>query len=446
MVIGMNAIVTPGGVNNRLRDKPSVNDGNVIDLMPPTSAFTVIGGPVCDEDDQIRWWQVTFNGLTGWTAEGEGDEYYLGPEDEAGTTPSTSGGTSSISNPPAMADSVNPELVGVQLDINAGGRVMSLVQPLDVQWVKIQANWSALEPQGRGQLGGDFSRFQAAVEDAKNMGYKVLVSVAKAPAWARAANLGEDSPPDNPQDLADFLGRLLPQVNVDAVEIWNEPNLRREWNGALPFSGAGYMMLFEPAYAQVRAVAPGMTIITAGLAPTGNSSNSIDDRTYLRQMYDAGLGRYGDVAVGIHPYGWANAPDVRCCNPGVEGQGWADQPQFYFLDTIADYRGVMLAAGHNVDLWAKEFGWATWEGFPGQAPEGYMTYNTPDTQADYTVTAFRIAQALDFMGPMFLWNLNFANPTTVNGGSDMAGYSLVYVDSGNTIVQRPLYDMMASLQ
>lgn len=446
MKIGMTAIVTPGGVNNRLRDKPSVKDGKVIDLMPPTSEFTVVGGPVCDEDDQIRWWQVTYKGLTGWTAEGEGTEYYLGPPGSEGSGSASGGGTSSISSPPKLAASVNPDLVGVQLDINAGGQVMSLVEPLDVHWVKIQANWSALEPGGRGQPGGDFSRFLAAVGDAKNRGYKVLVSVAKAPAWARAANLGEDSPPDNPQDLADFIGRMLQQTNVDAIEIWNEPNLRREWNGALPFSGAGYMMLFEPVYRQIRAISPDVKIITAGLAPTGNGPDSINDRTYLRQMYDAGLAQYRDVAVGIHPYGWGNAPDARCCNPGIEGQGWADQPQFYFLDTIADYRSVMLAAGHNVDLWATEFGWATWEGFPGQAPEGYMTYNTPDRQAEYTLAAFKIAQALDFMGPMFLWNLNFANPTTVNGGSDMAGYSLVYVDGGHTVVRRPLYDVMASLR
>jgi len=447
--VGMDAIVTPGGVNNRLRDKPGVKDSNVVALMPPTSQFKVIGGPVCDEEDQIRWWQVTFNGMTGWTAEGEGTEYYLGPQGSEGGSGSASsggGGTSSISSPPQQAASVDPQLVGVQLDINAAGAVMSLVQPLDVKWVKIQANWSALEPQAKGQLGGDFPRLQSAVQEAKNMGYKVLLSVAKAPAWARAANLGEDSPPDNPQDLADFIGRLLEQTQADAIEIWNEPNLRREWNGSLPFSGAGYMMLFEPAYARIRTISPDVKIITAGLAPTGNSSDSIDDRTYLRQMYDAGLAQYGDVAVGIHPYGWGNAPDIRCCNPGTEGQGWADQPQFYFLDTISDYRSVMLAAGHNVDLWATEFGWATWEGFPGQPPEGYMTYNTPDTQADYTLAAFKIAQALDFMGPMFLWNLNFANPTTVNSGSDMAGYSLIYADSGNTLVKRPLYDVMASLQ
>jgi hypothetical protein len=41
---------------------------------------------------------------------------------------------------------------------------------------------------------------------------------------------------------------------------------------------------------------------------------------------------------------------------------------------------------------------------------------------------------------MFLWNFNFANPTTVSSSSDLAGFSLVFVDGQNNIQPRPIYD------
>jgi hypothetical protein len=34
-----------------------------------------LAGPVCGEN--LAWWQVDYNGLVGWTAEGQGNEYWL---------------------------------------------------------------------------------------------------------------------------------------------------------------------------------------------------------------------------------------------------------------------------------------------------------------------------------------------------------------------------------
>ena len=71
--------ITEGAANNRLRDNPGVEAGEVLGLMPPGSTFTVIGGPVCDPEQFILWWQVHFEGQTGWTSGGEGDEYFVEP-------------------------------------------------------------------------------------------------------------------------------------------------------------------------------------------------------------------------------------------------------------------------------------------------------------------------------------------------------------------------------
>jgi hypothetical protein len=236
---------------------------------------------------------------------------------------------------------------------------------------------------------------------------------------------------------------------IDAIEIWNEPNLIREWQGTLPFSGAGYMRLFTPAYNAIRAYSPTMPIITAGLAPTGNTDGSIDDRTYLRQMYAAGLGNYSDVAIGIHPYGWGNAPDAACCGT----RGWDNDPHFFFADTVREYREIMTANGHgNTRMWITEIGWATWDGFPGEPPVGseWMRFNDKWAQANYTMRAFEIVQSTDLMGPMFLWNLNFAILAgMVENGDERAAYSLVIPGTAGQVqvgsenhTERPLYWMI----
>ncbi len=61
---------------NRLRSQPSLN-GSQIGLIPTNEIFTVIDGPVCANG--IQWWQVDYNGRTGWTAEGQNGTYYIRP-------------------------------------------------------------------------------------------------------------------------------------------------------------------------------------------------------------------------------------------------------------------------------------------------------------------------------------------------------------------------------
>ncbi len=450
MSVGIAGIVTEGGVANRVRSGPGKSN-EIIGYMPPTTRFIVIGGPECDATDHIRWWQVDWNGLKGWTAEGEKDAYYLAPADGGaqGTPVGMNVSPIVISNPPPMVTSFKTDQMGVQLDWNvddAGWQnVMSASKSLNVGWIKLQASWKALEP-SRDQLGGEFSKLQAHVNEARKNGYRVMLSIAKAPDWARSTTQA-DGPPDDPNDLAKFISLMLAQIgpNISAIEVWNEPNLKREWMGSLPFTGEGYMSLFKPAYTAIRSYSPSITIISAGLAPSDNTDVSVNDRDFLRQMYQHGLANF-DARVGVHPFGWGNPPDVRCCN-AVDGQGWDDKQQFFFLDTLADYRQIMLQYGHrSAKLWSTEFGWGTWDGFAGAAPEGWMTYNTTAKQADYNLKAFQIGQALGFVDNMFLWNLNFANTSSVSNGVEMAAYSLLMVDSAQNVSARASFDTFVTLR
>jgi WD40 repeat protein len=70
------ARVTPGSPNN-LRAEPSTSAA-LIGEIPAGATFRVISGPTCDAEGNV-WWQVTYGELNGWTAEGNGDQYYVEP-------------------------------------------------------------------------------------------------------------------------------------------------------------------------------------------------------------------------------------------------------------------------------------------------------------------------------------------------------------------------------
>jgi polysaccharide biosynthesis protein PslG len=91
-------------------------------------------------------------------------------------------------------------------------------------------------------------------------------------------------------------------------------------------------------------------------------------------------------------------------------------------------------------MWATEFGWASWQGIPTEAPDEWMTYNSPQQQAEYTMRAFQIGQSLDYIGPMFLWNLNFANDDLIEQRNEMVAYSLFIPN----IEPRPLYEQLTN--
>lgn len=371
--------------------------------------------------------------------------------------------------PPLPPGFVVPTLdaapIGIQIDVNLSdsdwAEAMRRAEQLGVGWIKVQIAWNMLQPNGPGQRDDGFLRVvELHIEDANRRGFEVMVSIAKAPLWTRSVT-NEDGPPDDPAHLAAFIALLLAEINpgtrledraaygeyIDAIEIWNEPNLRREWQGTLPFDGGGYMRLFAPAYQAVRAYSATMPVITAGLAPTGNTEGSIDDRAYMEQMFAAGLGNYPDVLIGIHPYSWANPPDAICC----QAQGWDDDPHFFFADTMREYRAIRDRAGSGQRFWITEVGYASWDGYPGSPPPGseWMLFTDRWEQALHTIRLLEIAQTAGDIQGTVLWNLNFANPVLMSQGDERTAYSLVVPGTlGNVDVnstdrtERPLYWML----
>jgi serine/threonine protein kinase len=315
------AFVETGGVANRLRAEPSV-EAEILDFMQPDAGFVVLEGPTCGETDFLSWWKVNYNGVEGWTAEGEGEEYYLRPEgvepgegseDGESTASTDTGNESSIDPGTVTAElpgdgqvALQQNLIGLQLysDITPAEweTALGTASVFKPGWIKLQANWRYLQPDEPGQIPPQLSDFYSHINAAKANGYRVLISVAKAPDWARSTTVNA-GPPDNPEDLASFITQMLMATNgnIDAIEVWNEPNLTREWTGTLEFSGNGYMSLFMPSYDAIRAYNPNITIVTAGLAPAPTAESSVDDREFLRQMYARGLGNLDGIALGVIP-------------------------------------------------------------------------------------------------------------------------------------------------
>ncbi len=390
-----------------------------------------------------------------------------------GSTPTSTPSATANATAPAAATvnvtatplpTLKTDFMGIQAYAYLGpdqwAGIMDRARFMGFKWIKIQLTWKEAEPV-KGQFSQQFTIIKDAAFQAGRWGFNVMLSIAKAPDWARPANARgqNDGPPANPQDLADFVGTVFDQFNLEhlkAVEIWNEPNNAGEWTGA-PLDGKTYMKYFDAAYKAVRARSQDMTIITAGAAP-GSGGGLEDDRQWLQELYSSGLLNKSDpnLAIGVHPYGWANPPEARCCAPQDARKGWDDNRAFFFLDTIYDFHDIMVKNGHSQGkLWATEFGWATFQGLhfkdhvqgptampPADPNLAWMTRLTEQQQATYAVRAFQLAQSGDlagFMGPMFLWNENFATlPGYVNADKPSlpeAGYSVLDVD-WNT---RPIY-------
>jgi hypothetical protein len=177
-------------------------------------------------------------------------------------------------------------------------------------------------------------------------------------------------------------------------------NLDREWGGG-PINrqtAADYVRLLALAYKAAKAADPGVTIITAGLSPTGVSANSAQpDDVYLRWMFESGLKGNYDVL-------GANA-NVQCpCVDSAPGsEPGFNHPSFYFR-RVEQLRDIMVANGDaNKQVWLMEFGWTT-----DPVNPGYSWYaTTEDRKAELIIRAYQFARERwsPWIGVMALWTV-----------------------------------------
>ncbi len=336
------------------------------------------------------------------------------------------------------------DMMGVQVHIHGEDipDMMDHLRELGIGWVKVQVSWK-LYQSAPGQYTEDrLSELDRLVEAAAANDVQVLLSVSKAPEWSRSTT-ELDGPPLDYNLYTEFMSFLAGryQGRVAAYELWNEPNLQREWNGS-PLSAADLVQLIAAGAAGVRTADPEAILISAPPATTGinNGITAVDDRVFLRGMLEAGIADHVD-AVGVHPYGWANPPDSTIKQPEPEVPSHNNHPSFFFADTLADYAALLEEYGVDRPLWVTEFGWGSFEGIeddegdPASPPAGaeFMNNVSEWQQAEYITRAFELGQQSEIIGPMLLWNLNFG-PLLGNEFSE-SGYSLLRPDDS----ERPSY-------
>jgi hypothetical protein len=131
------------------------------------------------------------------------------------------------------------------------------------------------------------------VQQVNNRGLKLLARLSIDP---EKTNFWAGPPPGNSTAFAEYAGALAARYNcqpgavgcIQAYQIWNEPNLAREWGGNRRPNPAEYAAFLREAYAAIKAGNPNAIVINAGMAPTGdNSDNAMPDDLFYDQMYQA---------------------------------------------------------------------------------------------------------------------------------------------------------------
>ncbi len=237
--------------------------------------------------------------------------------------------------------------------------------PFKYQWIKFQYVWGSDQP------------IDTWVKSAKQAGFKVLVSVAKKPTSVPKGESGYQQYGTFMQELAFNLGN-----NVDAYEIWNEPNLNDEWAVWGAIDPKEYVKLLKYGAEGVKNGNPNTQVVTAALAPL---SGHYDDEKFFNEFVAAGGLKIPEVdGIGWHSNVTANIPPS---DTGLQG-----------------FQRVKIALNQGKPVWITEFGWDRTTANINLA-----------TQLQYITEAFKVGDQLQDVQTMIIWNYGFGklNPDFV---------------------------------
>ena len=156
-----------------------------------------------------------------------------------------------------------------------------------------------------------FSRWRCVAH--RNRNINVMLSIVTTPTWAREAgvDIERHGPPADYQDYVNFVVELMNRFpgRFQAIEVWNEQNLDREWTSLRGLRADDYVELLRQTHQAVKQINPNMMVISGALSTTGGCTNAqgqicaIDDFSYFDAMLDAGMLNYTDC-VGAHHNGY----------------------------------------------------------------------------------------------------------------------------------------------
>lgn len=259
----------------------------------------------------------------------------------------------------------------VWLRSDEGRRYLREARNGGITWIREDFAWSAVE-RVRGRF--TWTRTDALMRNAAQLGMHVLAVATYAPGWASGHTDSDKYPPNNPEDYAAFVKaiadrygrggtfwranrRLVPSA-LTAIELWNEP-----WHVGFWGTGpdpAAYARLVRAAATAVKSSHPRIALLaSADVTASGGGD-------WFRQLLEVDPALWQSRLVdawSVHLYSEERSP-------------WdAASPQRYRFDRLLVSRGLARRAGADKPIWITEFGWSTQPNDPDAVSE--------QTQAQY---------------------------------------------------------------
>jgi LysM repeat protein len=293
-------------------------------------------------------------------------------------------------------------LSGFQL----GGHVQGFNYPdqmrsAGMNWAKIQIRWNQGEGTGAAQ---------GAIDNARSRGFRILLGI------VGDKNQLAANPAQYYQDFANYLGQVA-RLGPDAIEVWNEPNIDREWPAG-QISGGNYTQMLSAAYNSIKAANSNVIVISGAPAPTGFfggtcQAGGCDDNVFISQMRNAGAANVMDC-VGLHYNEGILPPTATSGDP----RGNSGHYSRYYPAMVNLYSSTFPSK----PLCFTELGYLSPDGF-GPLPAGFEWAANTSVQehAEWLGGAARLARQGGRVRLMIIWNVDFAN----YGADPQAGFAIV---------------------
>jgi len=219
------------------------------------------------------------------------------------------------------------------------------------------------------------------------------------------------------QDYANWVAGLA-AAGADAIEIWNEPNIGREWLEGY-ITPQAYTDLLCASYNAIKAASPGTAVISAAPAPTGwfggCSPAGCDDQPWLEGLYAAGAANCMDY-IGAHHNSGATSPSARTGHPADDGRG---HHSWYFLPQTELYYNIFHGTRQ---LFYTEMGYASQEGVPYFSDQFAWARNTNNAQqAAWLAEAVQLSVNTGMVHCIIVWNIDFVR----SGDDPQDGYAII---------------------
>jgi hypothetical protein len=215
-------------------------------------------------------------------------------------------------------------------------------------------------------------------------------------------------------------------AGADAIEIWNEPNLPREWQEG-HISPESYTELLCASYAAIKAANPNTAVISAAPAPTGYfggcHAHGCDDVPWLQRMYNAGAANCMDY-IGAHHNAGATPPAATSGHPADGGGG---HHSWYFLPQTQIYYNIF---GGSRQLFYTELGYVSPDGY-GWIPETFAwgANTSVAQQAQWLADVVSLSSQTGMVRVVIVWNVDFNCYGDCGGVQDpQGGYSILRPD------------------